>query len=170
MISSLKLKSADGSLQVIVEDNCLQHWDKHRQRRFWQPEVGGLLFAPSVGSVDGCVCITTITGPHSSDRGKRYSLLLDHERCLSDIELQFSRGLHFVGYWHTHPERAPALSGVDLKAFHEILKSGGVLVERFIAVVVGIQSCDSVYLVEKDRATQLVDNSGDCAANLTGCH
>lgn len=170
MASSLKLKSPDGSLQVTVEDDCIQHWHKHRQRRFWQPEVGGLLFAPSVGSADGCVSITTITGPHSSDRGKRHSLLLDHARCLSDIEIQFSRGLHFVGYWHTHPEPAPTLSRVDLRAFHEILKRGGLLVERFIAVVVGLQSCDSVYVVEKDRAIQLVDNSEECIAKLTGCH
>lgn len=156
MTSRLCFRLPDDSLQVLVDDACVQHWRKFRQRRFWQPEVGGLLFAPSVGSSDGRVHITKVSGPHASDRGKRYSLFLDHKLCLSEIEIQFTKGLHFVGYWHTHPETLPALSSVDKKAFRKVLRNGGLQVERFIAVVVGLQDNDSVYVVEKDRFTQMV--------------
>jgi integrative and conjugative element protein (TIGR02256 family) len=163
MSAALRLMSSDGTLQVVIENDSLQHWYQHRQTRFWHHEAGGLLFAQSVGSVNGCVHITTVTGPYPGDRRTRCSLILDPERCRADIEIQFSRGLHFVGYWHTHPEPTPTLSEVDRKAFLEIHRNGGLAIERFIAVVVGNRSCNNslgVYLVEPNRLTRLVCNSG----------
>lgn len=133
----LRARSPDSSIRVSVGDRCIEHWFRHRQRRFWQREAGGLLFAPTVGSSDGEVMIETVTGPHSTDSRTRYSLQLDHGRCLADINEQFERGMNFVGYWHTHPEAYPRLSSIDRRAFMKNLAAGGIDLARMLAVVVG---------------------------------
>ena len=116
------------------------------------------MFAPSVGSADGCVEINTVTGPHSTDRRRRTSLRLDHALCRADISVQYERGLHFVGYWHTHPEPDPRLSGIDERALMRNLLGGGLEIERMIAVVVGNGRGNGTicaYLVHRGLPVQL---------------
>lgn len=103
----------------------------------WHRESGGLLFAPSIGSDNGAVRITDVSGPNSGDRRSRYSLKLDYRACLKDIAKRFDDGLHFVGYWHTHPEEYPSLSSTDRRAFAKNLRDGGLEIEKMIAVVIG---------------------------------
>ncbi len=130
-------KAPDQSIRVVVEDDCVAHWASYRQTRIWHRESGGLLFAPSVGSHDGTVRITNVSGPNAGDRRSRYSLILDYRQCLEDIAKRFEEGLHFVGYWHTHPEKNPSLSGIDRRAFVKNLHNGGLEIEKMIAVVIG---------------------------------
>ncbi len=125
------------SLSVDIDNDCLRQWARFRQTRFWHVERGGLLFSPTVGSVDGHIDIVRTTGPTKGDRAGRTWLELNHAQALSDIDEQFGQGRHFVGYWHTHPERWPSLSGTDRYAFAENLAAGGIVLDRIIAVVVG---------------------------------
>ena len=153
-----QVSSRDGSVHVRIHRACIEHWFRHRQRRFWQREAGGLLFAPSVGSENGQVDIELVTGPNPGDRRTRYSCALDHESCLTDIAAQFEKGMKFVGYWHTHPEPEPSLSGVDRRAFAKNLIAGGLRIDRMLAVVVGNgDSTDTinVCLVTTDRVIEL---------------
>ena len=117
------------------------------------------MFAPSIGSADRCVDIIKVSGPHSADRRKRTSLSLDHDQCLADIKDQFDCGLHFVGYWHTHPEALPMLSGMDEHALARNLRRGGLEIERMIAVVVGNGlggRCIRAYLVHDGPPVLLI--------------
>lgn len=116
------------------------------------------MFASSVGSADGCVEINKVTGPYSTDRRRRTALRLDHTRCRADIAVHYEQGLHFVGYWHTHPEPDPKLSGIDERALTRNLRSGGLEIERMIAVVVGNGRSDRAicaYLVHCGSPVQL---------------
>lgn len=133
----LLFEAPDQSIRIIVDDDCVDHWARYRQTRLWHRESGGLLFAPSVGAENGTVQITNVSGPNPGDRRSRYSLLLDYRQCLKDIGERFAEGLHFVGYWHTHPERHPSLSGIDRRAFAKNLHDGGLEIEKMIAIVVG---------------------------------
>lgn len=153
-----QVSSPDGSVHVRIHRACIEHWFLHRQRRFWQREAGGLLFAPSVGSQNGQVDIEVVTGPNPGDRRTRYSCALEHETCLADIAAQFEKGMKFVGYWHTHPEPEPSLSAVDRRAFAKNLIAGGLRIDRMLAAVVGNgNSMDtiSVCLVTTDRVIEL---------------
>jgi len=153
-----QVSSADGSVHVRVHEPCIGHWFRHRQRRFWHREAGGLLFAPSVGSGDGQVDIEVVTGPNPGDRRTRYSCALDHAKCRADISEQFRKGMKFVGYWHTHPEPDPSLSGVDRRAFARNLVAGGLCIDRMLAVVIGNGDSTqtiSVCLVETGRVVEL---------------
>lgn len=153
-----QVSSRDSTLRVRIHDSCVAHWFNYRQRRFWQREAGGLLFAPNVGSENGQIDIKVVTGPNSRDRRSRNSCVLDHAQSLDDISNQFKKGMKFVGYWHTHPELNPSLSYIDRQALAKNLTGGGLCIDRMLAVVIGngtSTSTISVYLVTTDRIVRL---------------
>lgn len=122
-------------LTVSIAPPVLRLFEDSRQR-LWQRERGGVLFAESVGT-SGRLEIIEVTPPHASDRAGWNWLELGHQRCLDEISERFARGLHFVGYWHTHPERIPRPSFRDLTVLQRNLHEGGVSLQKLIAVIVG---------------------------------
>lgn len=136
-MKDLYFNGLGGAVKVMLADGPLQMMVKHRQLWPWQVERGGLLFASSVGSEDGLVPISTASPPRHSDRAGRTWLELDHGCCLREIREQFDLGLHFVGYWHTHPEFRPRLSSQDRAALKPLLVDPGIDLVRLVLVVVG---------------------------------
>ena len=128
-------RDPNSCLTVSIAPSVLRLFDDSRQQ-LWQRERGGVLFAESIGT-DGRLEIVDATSPHPSDRAGWNWLELDHQRCLDEIAERFSRGLHFIGYWHTHPERTPRPSARDLAAFHRNLQGGGIALRKLVAVIVG---------------------------------
>lgn len=102
-----------------------------------QPERGGVLFSSDPCAIDGAVVVAEVSEPHPRDRGGRHWLELNHARCRADIQERFRHGVHFIGYWHTHPERCPRLSRRDLRALASNLTAGGHELDRLLAIVVG---------------------------------
>lgn len=157
-VGALRFESADRSLQVVIDPKCVAHWWKYRQTRIWHREAGGLLFAPTIGTDDGRIEICTVSGPFSTDRRRRYSVEFDHARCIDEIQTQFHDGRHFVGYWHTHPEKSPSISGIDRRAFIRNLRSEGIEIDRILALVIGtmpIESSVSAYVINSHGAIKL---------------
>ena len=134
-----------------IDNDCFEHWARFRQTRFWHVERGGLLFSPTVGSIDGHIDIVSTTGPTKGDRAGRTWLKFNHAQVRRDIDLKFEQGQHFVGYWHTHPERRPVPSSSDRYALTENLAAGGISLHRMIAVIVGngtIEVSTRVFVVD----------------------
>lgn len=125
----------ESGLVVSIAPAVLRLFEGSRQR-LWQRERGGVLFAESVGT-DGRLEIVDATAPHARDRAGWSWLMLDHQRCLDEISDRFARDLHFVGYWHTHPERIPSPSARDFTVLQRNLLGGGVPLQKLIAVIVG---------------------------------
>ena len=121
--------------QILVMSDCvLRHFDSHRQVRAWHREAGGQLFARFEESR---IIVEEATGPRRGDRRGRMLYLPDRAAERLEIEDRFRLGLHFVGDWHTHPERTPHPSRRDIESIGEsVLKSSHTL-NGFILVVVG---------------------------------
>lgn len=144
------------SSRIELAPNVLALLDSKRQLKFWDKERGGLLFV-DIGVQDR-VLVADASPPHRLDKAGRASLVLDHGRCLEDIKERFESGLRFVGYWHTHPERVPSISGDDIYAFTRNLRDRGLRLRQMLALVVGIlHGSDgiSAYLVSNKRVRQL---------------
>lgn len=125
----------DTSSRIALTSVVMTLLDQNRQLRVWHKERGGLLFVDI--AVNDHVLVADASPPHRDDKAGRASLILDHDRCLDDINQRFPRGLRFVGYWHTHPERYPSLSGDDIYAFSRNLEKRGLGLDRMLAIVVG---------------------------------
>lgn len=115
-------------------DRVLRHFDRHRQTRFWHTEAGGLLFAQFEGP---SIIVDLATGPRPLDLRSRCSYWPDWKSEQREIDESHALGLHFVGTWHTHPEDAPAPSGVDLRSIADVFKRSRHALNGFVMVIVG---------------------------------
>lgn len=136
-MTEMRFEGFGGAVRIVLESEPLAMMGSHRQLSSWSVERGGLLFATSVGSTDGLVTIAVVSPPHPADRAARTWLELNHARCLREIRERFVCGLHFVGYWHTHPELHPRLSSQDRVAVKPLLDDPGIDLDRLVLVVVG---------------------------------
>lgn len=132
-----RFADATRRLRVGFSTSASQTLALHQQLHFWQNERGGVLLASSVGASDGVVEVVRVTPPHRHDRAGWYWLKLDHARVLNEIQGAFDLGLHFVGYWHTHPQARPQLSSQDVDAIMPAIRGAGLDLQRLLMVVVG---------------------------------
>lgn len=126
-----------GDERVVLGEQVLRHMGSHRQTRRWHREAGGQLFARFV---PGAVLVEHITGPRRSDRRSRASYQPDRAAEQREIHDMHALGLHYVGDWHTHPERSPSPSVVDRKAMIDMFSNSATQAEGFLLVVVGTAS------------------------------
>ena len=140
---------------LVFSDVVLEHFKSHRQVRVWDREAGGQLFA----RIDGArIIVVEATGPRRGDRRTRTLYVPDRKVERFEIEDRFRLGLHFVGDWHTHPEKIPYPSDRDINSIGEsVLKSGHNL-KGFVLAVVGTSNmpdCLSVLLHDGTQARTL---------------
>lgn len=60
------------------------------------------------------------TGPRTSDKRWRFGFLAKRSTENAEIKSIFAEGLHYVGDWHTHPERQPSPSTTDIRSMTDI--------------------------------------------------
>ena len=118
---------------IIFESGAIDHFRRHRQRRRYQNEAGGQLFARFVYHR---ILIEEATGPRRTDRRTRTSYEPDRRAEQREIMEQHTVGLHYVGDWHTHPEPVPQPSPLDTMSIAECVKNSRHLLNGFILVVV----------------------------------
>lgn len=114
---------------ILFEEPVLDHLSAHRQTRLWHREAGGLLFARIE---DKTIRVVEATGPRPTDRRSRFGYAADRAAEQAEIDARHPLGLHYVGDWHSHPERWPTPSGRDVETMaSRVLESrhelGGIL-------------------------------------------
>lgn len=119
---------------LVLTDEAVSHFMSHRQLRLWSREAGGQLFATFDGPT---VTIREVTGPRKTDRRGRTRYLPDRAAENLEITRMYSRGLHFVGDWHTHPQDNPEPSGLDLESLAECVRESEHQLRGFFLIVVG---------------------------------
>ena len=119
---------------LIFGDSVIEHFRRYRQLRWWHREAGGQLFARFVGPQ---VLIERATGPRRTDLRTRWSYVPDRRAEQREIDELHEQGLHFVGDWHSHPERRPRPSTPDHRSIAECVCRSTHNLNGFILVVVG---------------------------------
>jgi len=132
---SLRYSTASGQLSVLVTDAALATMLSLRQVKVRDKEAGGQLFARFDGSD---VVIIEATRPTLLDRRSRYSFEPNRFLQRREIRKKHVAGLHFVGDWHTHPERTATPSGDDLASMQDCFRRSRHDLTAFILIVVGI--------------------------------
>ena len=135
---SVVLGESDES--VFITDEVINHFLAHQQLRKNQTEAGGQLFGTISGKI---ITIHEATGPRKTDRRTRYSYFPDRKAEQREISDRFSRGVHFIGDWHTHPEPRANPSSTDLSNMRECVKRSQRAVLGFLLVIVGTNSLPS---------------------------
>ncbi len=121
-------------LIVCFEQDVLDHFQKHRQIAPSAKETGGQLF----GKIEsGMIHICSATGPRIIDfRGRSF---FNPSRWMErrEIKSKFKQGLHYLGDWHTHPQKRPEPSTLDIKSMKECFTESCHELSFFILVIVG---------------------------------
>lgn len=98
-------------------------------------ERGGQLFVDP--SHPGGIMLSLATAPHKADKAGRTWLELDPERCKKEIQEANAIGLRLIGYWHTHPQVIPQISGADISSFSRFAKRYSHVLPHPVAIIVG---------------------------------
>jgi len=120
---------------LVVEPEVLRYFDLHRQRRFWQREAGGQLFARFEPAM---IRIVEATGPNPADKRGRTYFEPSRSTQQSEIRSRHQLGLHFIGDWHTHAERRPKPSSLDLESMSECFARSTHELNAFVLIIVGL--------------------------------
>jgi len=112
----------------------LNTFQKFKQKRFWQKEAGGQLFAKFINET---VQIVKATGPKKTDRRSRFYFYPDRLREQNEINTIYKQGLHYIGDWHTHAEDKPTPSKRDVKSINECVRESKHDLNGFLLVIVG---------------------------------
>lgn len=126
--------ASGGDERITFSATVIAHMLAHRQLRECDTEAGGQLFARLSG---GCIDVEVATGPRPSDRRSRFYFAPSriHER--REIRELHRRGLHYIGDWHTHPQRVPLPSDLDLQNIHEIFTQSRHAYAGILIVIIG---------------------------------
>lgn len=121
--------------RLVFTSEVLDHFDRNRQRRCLASEAGGQLFARFTADA---IVVAVATGPYREDKRSRCLFTPDRRREQRDIDNHFAHRLHFLGNWHTHPQRVPSPSGTDLKNTQQRFIESEHALKAFVMVIVGL--------------------------------
>lgn len=130
----LRYKLGGPQEHLVFSEAALKRLERHRQRYVLSREAGGQLFASFTRD---SILIEIATGPYRSDRRERYRFDPDPVRTQQDIDRYFPHRLHFVGNWHTHPQKVPSPSSTDIANAHQRFLQSDHSLTAFVVVVVG---------------------------------
>jgi integrative and conjugative element protein (TIGR02256 family) len=119
---------------LVISDKVVKHFGRHRQRRVYQSEAGGQLFARFDGAE---VILEQATGPRATDQRGRTYYHPDRRAEQREIEQMYGLGFHFIGDWHTHASALPEPSGTDLRSIRESFRKSYHRLNGFILIIVG---------------------------------
>ena len=80
------------------------------------------------------------TGPRAADQRSRYGYVPERRREQEEIDVMHSHGLHFVGDWHTHPERFPSPSASDVRSISQAVAQSKHHLNGFVMLIAGTEA------------------------------
>ena len=119
---------------ILFTKYVLQYVSLHRQLGSRTSEAGGQPFAQLNSDK---IIVEKATGPRPQDRRTRFSYFPHRPSEQEEIFCFHTQGLHYVGDWHTHPQRIPTPSSDDFDSMSELFRKSEHSLNAFILMIVG---------------------------------
>lgn len=119
---------------LILRDQVLAHFGRHRQLKPYSVESGGQLFSRLASDI---IEVERATGPRWSDRRGRRLFVPNRRAERKEIRRMYRTGLHFVGDWHSHPQSRPVPSARDIDSIRSEFELSEHELEFLVLVIVG---------------------------------
>lgn len=133
-------KSSKGFIKIKKE--VWLKLQSYRQIEPHQPEGGGVLLGRIIKDSSDVV-IDAITVPMKQDICQRYFFhknLLAHQKLVSQAWDESGGTIHYLGEWHTHPEKRPTPSIHDLHEWKRVLQNTVSDVNELFFVIIGTET------------------------------
>jgi len=164
--AALRYLTASGDIVEFTAET-LQTLAKYRQRRFWQSEAGGQLFADVLGKL---VRVVHASKPKKADLRARFGFAPHRPTEQSEINELHAHGLHYVGDWHSHAQDRPAPSTTDAKSINECFRKSKHDLSGFVLAIVGKQAFPGglyVGLADGVQVVELISQTEQRTGELT---
>lgn len=120
---SITIQLNDRSIKL--SDEVLVLLNKYRQLKKNDYEAGGILIGRE--NIDsGNLIIEYATEPYKEDKRTRYSFIRKDKTHIEFFNKLYNetRNIYcYIGEWHTHPEKNPSYSTIDIKNWRKIANS-----------------------------------------------
>lgn len=128
--------SQEASQEIVYcfKQEVLDYFLLHRQMKPTAKEVGGQLFGKFKNDI---VCVCCATGPRKIDRNGRFFFNPSRWMERFEIKRKFRQGLHYIGDWHTHPQKKPTPSSLDIQSMNDCFVQSIHELPYFALVIVG---------------------------------
>lgn len=146
------------TLRIRFESAVVEFLEKHRQRNWFANERAGQLF----GTIDGAiVTVAEATGPRRGDRANHISYNIDRKAAQREIDERYEKGLHYIGDWHTHPQKAPGPSMTDVLSMVRLFCTSSHQLNHVAMLIVGTRDPETWWcsVHDSDSMTALVVES-----------
>ena len=101
---------------IYIHNNVIDIWLKYRQVKKEQHESFGVLIG-SCSEDRAEYWVDLVTTPYEGDEGSRYAFLLQdgqHQQEVNDAFVSTHGQSVYLGTWHTHPQKNPDPSHIDI--------------------------------------------------------
>ena len=119
---------------LVLTDDVLDFFKRHKQTGFCSKEFGGQLFARFNGKD---IVVERATGLRKNDKRGRFYFFPSRKSEQKEIDSMFEDDLHFIGDWHTHPQNKPLPSHDDLVSMVDAFTLSNHELQAFIMVIIG---------------------------------
>lgn len=148
---TLRYTLPQGGPAIILSDLVLATFGRYRQLSSRAKEAGGQLFAQFDGAD---TILLEATPPKWLDLRSRNGFLPNRLIQQREIRERYTRGLHFVGDWHTHPELVPHPSHDDIYSMIDCFGRSLHDLRAFVLIIVGTKLLPGgLYVAVIDRKT-----------------
>lgn len=131
---SLVYRIPGAAWALVLPAEAVRVLHSHAQRRWWSSEAAGQLFSGEPGQSNVRVhAVTKLPAKAASRMGLR----LDIPAVIKERQQLFARGLHCLGFWHSHPEPKPSPSPDDMRLAEEHARAGWAAYAGLVFIIVG---------------------------------
>jgi len=142
------------SIQLCVSESVIDTWKKHRQVNAGMHESFGVMIG-SQESEPVSVVIEDVTTPLPKDRHSRSNFLLIDKGHQKTVDAAFKKSngiLGYLGTWHTHPEKNPSPSAIDINDWRQCIKRNPD--RKLFFFIVGIEKT-KIYTFNENKFEEL---------------
>lgn len=124
--------------RFIISNPAYQQLNKFKQRKRGDKEAGGILLGKMFENKQDLI-IDEITTPLKQDKRSRNMFYRsDDHHAIAVEKWEHSDGFcHYLGLWHTHPEKIPSPSSIDLIDWENAINNGRFEGDSLFFIILG---------------------------------